>query len=158
MSYPALNRGPWAPLLIVSCTCILVQRPDLAPCLASPASFPAACLNRTAINRVMPCPRSWVLALDTALVFCPPASAGPGLAPLPPAVPRLVACLLFLSAAAACRPRPPPVYLSISTFALAPPALHNIMMYVGALGCSRYVCARCTEDGRAERVFSAKML
>ena len=60
-------------------------------------SCPQSWALGAAINRVMPCPRSWVLALDTALVFCPPASAGPGLAPLPPAVPRLVACLLFLS-------------------------------------------------------------
>ena len=152
----SLNCRPWAPLLIVSCTCILVQRPDLAPCLASPASFPAACLNRTAINRVMPCPRSWVLALDTALVFCPPASAGPGLAPLPPAVPRLVACLLFFVLVRCCRL--PPAAPALSRPSRSRLLLYICMMYVGALGCSRYVCARCSEDGRAERVFSAKML
>ena len=108
----------------VSCPCILLRRPGLAPCLASPGSFPAACLNRNARAHVLPkssalgaalvlivsClvldrPRSWVLALDTALVFlCPPASWHR--APLPLASSPLVAspaCLLFLS----CRLQPP---------------------------------------------------
>ena len=130
MSYPALNRGPWAPLLIVSCPCILVQRPDLAPCLASPASFPAACLNRNARAHVLPKSSalggalvlivsclildrgSWRLTPPLYSVLRRPLVLASRPCLLPCLASSHASCSLFLSAAAACR-LPPPPYLDL---------------------------------------------
>ena len=102
----------------VSCPCILLRRPGLAPCLASPRSFPAACLNRNA--------RAHVLLKSSALggalvliVSClildrgswrltPPLYSSvlrrPGLAP-PCLSPRRLSSPASCSCPAACRPR-----------------------------------------------------
>ena len=103
----------------VSCPCILLRRPGLAPCLASPGSFPAACLNRNARAHVLPKSSALGAAL-VLIVSClildrgswrltPPLYSSvlrrPGLAP-PCLSPRRLSSPASCSCPpAACRPR-----------------------------------------------------